>query len=162
MHKLKRQMGFTLPEIAITLAISGILTAMAVPSFTGMLERRKLVSAAEAIESDLRWARGEAIKQNTAVTVAFTPGAPPATWGYTINPGSKTVNSASVAEYKGIGLATNFGGNNTTFDPVRGTANSGTVTVTSATGKQLRIILSILGRTHICSVGGTIGDHDPC
>lgn len=156
-----QQIGFTLTELMITVAILGILTAMAAPSFSSALERRKIIAAAEAIQSDLRWARGEAIKRNTDVTVTFTPGAASA-WSYTITPASKTVNSAAIPDFENVALAENFNSDDTQFDNTRGTSNdAGTVTLTSSAG-EVRIILSALGRARICSVGGDIGGYASC
>lgn len=161
MLKQKRQRGFTLTEMMITIAIVAILAGLAVPSFTSTLERRKIIGVAEAILSDLRWARGEAIKRNTDVTVTFTPGAA-GDWSYTVDPGAKTVDG-SAPEYSDIALAENFGSDITTFDHIRGSAQAGTVTLTSsANNYQLRVVLTIMGRARICSVGGTVGGYDAC
>ncbi|MGZ8227416.1 MAG: GspH/FimT family pseudopilin [Methylococcaceae bacterium] len=162
MLKQKRQRGFTLTEMMITIAIVAILAGLAVPSFTSTLERRKIIGVAEAILSDLRWARGEAIKRNTDVTVTFTPGAA-GDWSYTVDPGAKTVDSSAIPEYSDIALAENFGSDNTIFDHIRGTAQAGAVTLTSsANNYQLRVVLTTMGRARICSVGGTVGGYDAC
>lgn len=155
------QIGFTLTELMITVAILGILAAMAVPSFTSTLERRKIIAASEAIQSDLRWARGEAIKRNTDVTVTFTPGAAGA-WSYAITPATKSVTSATIPEFGNVALAENFGSNDTLFDHTRGISNDpGTVTLTSSAG-EVHIVLSALGRARICSVGGDVGGYASC
>ncbi len=161
MHTQNQQLGFTLPEIMVTVAILGVLAAIAAPSFTGMLERRRLVGATETIMSDLRWARSEAIKRNADVTITFIPGAAGA-WSYTIDPGDKTVDSATVAEYNGIALAENFSGDDAVFDHVRGTASNGTITLTSANGNALNVVVSTLGRVRICSKIGHVGGYDAC
>ena len=160
MQNRTREIGFTLLELMIIVAILGILTALAAPSFTSLLERRKIIAAAEAIQSDLRWARGEAIKRNTDVTVSFTPGAG-GVWKYVITPATKTVDSATIPEFGNIALAENFGSDDTQFDRTRGISENGTVTLTSSAG-EVRIILSPLGRARICSVGGTIGGYATC
>ncbi len=49
MQNRTREIGFTLLELMIIVAILGILTALAAPSFTSLLERRKIIAAAEAI-----------------------------------------------------------------------------------------------------------------
>jgi type IV fimbrial biogenesis protein FimT len=156
------KMGFTLLELMIIVAILGILVALAAPSLTSILERRKIIAAAEAIQSDLRWTRSEAIKRNTDITITFTPGAAGA-WSYTITPAGKTVNSATIPEFGNIALTENFGVDHATgFDHIRGTSNdNGTVTLTSPAG-EVHVVLSVLGRARICSVGGNIGGYASC
>lgn len=164
MLKRERQFGFTLTETMIAVSILGILAAMAIPSFTAILERRKIIAVAEAIESDFHWARGEAIKRNADVTVTFTDGDGGA-WSYTINPGSKTVNSALIDELNDIGLSTNFSSDNTTFDHIRGAANkAGSVTLTSPGNYRLQVRVGVMGRARICYPAGAteIGGYSPC
>ena len=162
MQNRTREIGFTLLELMIIVAILGILIALAAPSFTSLLERRKIIAAAEAIQSDLRWARSEAIKRNTDVTVSFTPGAG-GIWKYVITPAIKTVDSATIPEFGNVALAENFGGDHATgFDHTRGTSNdNGTVALTSSAGKVC-IVLSTLGRVRICSKVGNIGGYKSC
>lgn len=61
--------GFTLVELLVTLSLLAILAALAVPSFRSVLARRAVLAAAEAMVSDLRYARSEAIKRVTTVSV---------------------------------------------------------------------------------------------
>lgn len=160
----EHQFGFSLTETMIAASIVGILAAMAIPSFSATLERRKIISVAEAIQSDLRWARGEAIKRNANVTITFTDGDGGA-WSYTINPGSKTVNSALIDEYNDIALSNNFGGSDITFDRTRGTSNkAGSVSLSSANNFQLNIAVGAIGRARICYPSGAlaIGGYSPC
>lgn len=56
--------GFTLIELMITIAVLGILAAIALPSFQSTLERLRVKGAAENFFADLQFARTEAIKQN--------------------------------------------------------------------------------------------------
>lgn len=162
MHtKQIKQTGFTLTELMIVIAILGTLAAIAAPSFNSVIERQRLVSASEAILSDLRWARSEAIKQNEEVRVTYTTGG---TWSYTINvdpSGDNTqIKSVSSTNFRSTSMsAAAFSGvAYTTFDPVRGTASNGTVTITT-TNYSLSNKVSTLGRIHVC---GTIGDYTAC
>lgn len=59
--------GFTLVEMAITLAVGGILLALALPSFTESRANGKIRAAAAQLQQDLQWARAEAIKRNARV-----------------------------------------------------------------------------------------------
>ena len=55
--------GFTLLEVMVVVAILAILAALAGPSFTPMIERWRVRSATEDLQSSLYFARSEAIKR---------------------------------------------------------------------------------------------------
>lgn len=61
--------GFTLLECLVAVAVMAILTVLAVPAFRDLLVRRSVSVTAEALVSDLRFARSEAIKRGTQVSV---------------------------------------------------------------------------------------------
>ena len=63
--------GFTLLEIMIVLAIVGIMTAIAVPSFRGMTQRLRVKAAGREIAMDLALARVKAISLGVPQTVSF-------------------------------------------------------------------------------------------
>jgi type IV fimbrial biogenesis protein FimT len=62
-------LGFTLVELMITVAIVGILAAIAAPSFQDMLNQTRASSLANELAASLNLARSEAIKRGTQVTV---------------------------------------------------------------------------------------------
>lgn len=64
-----RQRGFTLVELLVTLAVTVVLLALAAPSFRTLLLQRAVLAAADALVSDLRLARSEAIKRSASVSV---------------------------------------------------------------------------------------------
>lgn len=118
----------------IVITITAILTALAVPSFSVTLDNQRISGAAEAVLSDLRWARSEAIKRNKELSIIFTNGAP---YLYCITEKSttctgpiKTVSSANFNEFDNVSLSQNFTSGILKFEPSRGTANAGTVTIT--------------------------------
>jgi type IV fimbrial biogenesis protein FimT len=75
MKTLKR--GFTLIELAVTLAIVAILFAQAAPSFTAWIHNAQIRTAAESMQSGLQLARAEAIRRNRSVYFWLTSTATP-------------------------------------------------------------------------------------
>ncbi|OGC07232.1 type II secretion system protein GspH [candidate division WOR-1 bacterium RIFCSPLOWO2_02_FULL_46_20] len=64
--------GVTLIEVMVVLAIIGILTAISLPRFSGIIERR-LESEARRIQSDLRLARHLAITNGQNYILEISP-----------------------------------------------------------------------------------------
>lgn len=56
-----RERGFSSAEIAVALAVVGMVVLIAVPSFTSMLRRARVASASRQIISDIREARSRSL-----------------------------------------------------------------------------------------------------
>ncbi len=69
-----RDSGYTLIELLVVLALLGLITAIAVPSFTTALPGARLRAAARDLGAELRFARARAIASNreTLLTVDLT------------------------------------------------------------------------------------------
>lgn len=65
----KQQSGVTLIELMIVLAIAAILTAVAAPSFSSLINSMRQTSVLTKLTGDLNRARGEAIKRNQRILV---------------------------------------------------------------------------------------------
>jgi type IV fimbrial biogenesis protein FimT len=65
----RRYRGFTLMELMVTITVFGVLTALAVPSFTTMTNRNKLAAESNELLAAIQFARMEAIRTSAAVTV---------------------------------------------------------------------------------------------
>lgn len=68
----KRQTGFTLVELLVTMAVAAILLAVAVPSFRSTILSNRLTSTTNDLVGTLAQARSEAIKRGTRVTVCMS------------------------------------------------------------------------------------------
>lgn len=65
----KWHFGFTLIELLVVVAIVAILASLAVPSFNTMLMKRSVQGAAQALVSDMRFARSEALRRSMSVSI---------------------------------------------------------------------------------------------
>lgn len=63
------QGAFTLLELLVTLAVIGVLAALAAPSFSVMVANNRSVSIAQDLASSMRLARSEAIKRGMRVSI---------------------------------------------------------------------------------------------
>lgn len=65
----KRDRGFTLIEMMVTIAVLAIIIAVAVPSFSAFLEKARLRGAADALSSQFASARVEAVRTDRTVSL---------------------------------------------------------------------------------------------
>lgn len=64
--------GFTLVEIAITLAIAGIIAMIAIPSFIGIMPRLRLANDMATLTNEIALARARAISKNDEFRIIFS------------------------------------------------------------------------------------------
>jgi prepilin-type N-terminal cleavage/methylation domain-containing protein len=69
----REERGFTMPELMATIAILGILIAIAVIIWLGILEQRRVDAATNQLVSDLRLAHNSATNQLTDWRVVLDP-----------------------------------------------------------------------------------------
>ena len=66
---MKRENGFTLVELLITIVIVTTLLAMSVPSFKDFLKNNRLVAQTNGLVAALQLARSEAVKRGTDTVI---------------------------------------------------------------------------------------------
>ncbi len=64
---MQKARGFTLLEVVVVLAVIAILTSLAAPSFTSLIQSNAVSSNVNAFMADLRFARSEAIRRGDSV-----------------------------------------------------------------------------------------------
>jgi len=170
----KGQQGVTLFELLIVIALIAIILAFSVPSFSKIIERNRLKSAAESLKSDLQLARLASVKASDQVILTKTTGNNGA-WCYGFNTGTTacdcTQTDTTQANYCSISIVsgTNFPNTNldsssanTTFNFRRGTANSSNACF-STTNYTVKVFNNNAGRVEICSdTTAPVGGYEVC
>lgn len=168
--------GFTLIELLITVAVMGILVAIAAPSMFSILEGRKIKGAAENFQVDLMFAKTEAIKRNAPVRIVFNV-TDADTWCYGFKvDASCDCNTVNSCELEGIekvvssddygkvsstestvqinGGAIGYPTSSISFTPLRGQTTNGNVTFKLSDSRSVKVSTNIRGRAVICSDSG--------
>lgn len=150
---MRKQGGFTIIELMVIIAIVGILAAIAVPSLSESLARRRLEGVANELSADLQYTKSQAASINTSVSLVTTA------HGYTVS------NSATT--FKTIDLDSKFTLTSpltVTFEPYRDlpdTAINITVAHTQ-TSAQLQVKVDVMGRIQMCSPSASLGGYVGC
>ena len=76
-NPLRIARGFTLIELLVTMVLLGMLTTLALPSFTTWIQNTRVRSVAEALQNGVRTAQAEAVRRNRPVVMTFTNDANP-------------------------------------------------------------------------------------
>lgn len=121
----KTNEGFTLIEILVILVIIGILAAISVPSFLGLLNRNKVNNALAQVRGALQETQREAIRKSKSCSVTLDTTS-------TLNKVTGTCLVTGNRNLNGINIRSNV--SPITFNFRGGTGSRGTIVVASTDG----------------------------
>ena len=150
---MPKNSGFTMIELMVIIAIVGVLAAVAVPSFTESMARRRLEGAANELNADLQFAKSQAVSVNAAVSMVTSA------HGHTVSSASATFKTLALDS-----KITLTSPSTVTFEPYRDFANAAiAITLThTQTAAQLQVKVDAMGRIQMCSPSGSFGGYVPC
>jgi type IV fimbrial biogenesis protein FimT len=147
----RNQLGFTVTELFIVIALISILAVIAIPNIMNEIPKYRLNGAARQVVGDLMQARMKATRLNRKVKIYFTAGNQYRLCDDIDNDGTvdNCEGDAKVwnieDNFKGVTLTSN---NNPIFNP-RGTAsNLATISVANTAGTK-SITVAITGRVRV-------------
>ena len=140
---LASERGFTLPEVLIVIALMGILFAIASSSWFGVIESRRVDTAANQLASDLRLAHTRATNRLQDWQVALTSGSSTYTIGPAGSPATRSLPDGAVSgtdaviTFSARGSASPAGGGTITVrvQAVNNASNSRDIEVNAATSR---------------------------
>jgi len=167
--------GFTVLELMITTVILAIGVALAVPTYTNVMQRRETTAQAEGLAAFMSFAQSEAIKYNQLISVHLTwtdekdwcIGAVEGKAPCDCEDGVDDDNYCSLNEVEKImrspaetkaGMTTAIPDRTLVFDPVRGTmteldlaTNHAAILTSDNENWSLQVGVEVTGRIHICN-----------
>ena len=163
--------GVTLIELMVIIAVIGVLSSLAVPSFIEQMQQQRVEGAAEGLVAAMQNAKAEAIKTNNDIKIVFTSSGGICTgstcsntsnahldWCYgmtnkstcncTLSNSCATGSEVQGTDYSNVSVTFNTS-KSRNFDSMKGAATSGTIRFFSGT-RSLGVTTSSLGRIRIC------------
>lgn len=159
-----RPRGFTLLEAMIAVALVALVGTLALPQFSGSAERARLKAAAETLASDFSEARFESARRGRGLHVEFMPGNAWC-WSVSTNAGCGCgeapcrLKATLAGEHAGIGLVD---ARSAHFQDDGSAPDGAGALFESTRGEQLKVELSVLGRSKVCAPGGKVAGYPAC
>jgi type IV fimbrial biogenesis protein FimT len=173
----RRQGGVTLVESMLAVAIMGLAVSATVPSFVTATEKRRLEGEAAQLRTDIHLARSESVRANQTLRLTVSSGSSGSC--YVIHTGSasacpcltdappvctkgaQALRSVRLPANSPIRLSSNVA--SMVFDPQHGTTSpTGTMRLTSPQGRELRLVVNIMGRVRTCAASPGLQGYPLC
>lgn len=177
-HTSLKSRGFSLVECCVSLGISALIAAIAVPSMDKTRLRQSLQLQAQTVMTDLQQARSDAVLHGTSVHLRFrqlpegtcyvlhTGEAPndcqcSASGEAVCRAGAQAVRQHWLPSSSRLTLVANVNG--MSFHSRQGTVTAtGRIDLRSDDGATIRHIVSIAGRVRTCSPGRAVAAFPAC
>lgn len=146
--------GFTMIELLVVLSILAILAAIAAPNMGTMIRTQRVKTASFNVFSSLIYARSEAVKRNTSVTITPASGGWQNGWSIADSNGNSLRNASSIGNITVSGPTTVVYTGNGRLSPV-GTAIQFQMSAGDVATANQRCI-------KVSSSGSPISSEGPC
>ncbi len=127
--------GYTLTEVMVVVAISGVMLAIAVPSFSNLLTRRQMNDQTAAFTRTLNLARRAAVKHGRVVAICRSDAPEAATPACGTHTGNWATGWVVFVDENDDGV---IDAADTVLRVQPGWVNSGTITTSGGAGNRLR------------------------
>jgi type IV fimbrial biogenesis protein FimT len=173
------QRGLTLIEAMMVLAVVSIAIGSALPSLLALRQRADLGGAAAQVETDVQFARSQAVASNRTVQLTLRESADGTCYIVHTGPAADcSCSGRASAQARCTGdaellRAVSFvaqgpvqvrsASKSLTFDPLKGTVTpTATLRVEGKDGRAIHQVINLLGRVRSCSPSGRVVDERAC
>lgn len=173
------QRGLTLIEAMMVLAVVSIAIGSALPGLSSLRQRADLGGAAAQVETDVQFARSQAVASNRTVQLTLRESVDGTCYMVHTGPAADCICSGRAAGYASctgdaeLLRAVSFNAQgpvqvrsaskSLTFDPFKGTVTpTATLRVEGKDGRAIHQVINLLGRVRSCSPNGRVVDERAC
>ena len=178
-HLARPQLGVTLIEACVVLAITAVVAATVVPGMQTLIGIRRLDGAATELATDIQFARAEAVARNEPLRLSMHGNSEGAGTCYLIHTDAasdcscvstgtaqctadaQVIKTVVLGAADGIRLASNAA--SILFDPLHGTSTpTATLRLLDVQGRAVHHVVNVMGRARSCSPSPAMTGYRAC